>query len=308
MLSNKPLIFRSVIFLLLFITATGIIGPWIIKTRLLYGFNFFIYGNLGKVIIFGTIAFFLMAKKQLATFRGPRWRMRNLVFFLLSQIATTIFFPMAKRLLREPDFFANITLSINTHLVAISIPALIFLSVFGYSYSVKFFHRFRKYLALSAGISAVFYFAIFYIWKFWPILSTGVMYSVYALLKLSFESARIVPPLTLIVEGFAVKIEQACSGVDSIFLFSALYILLAIIDRKVFDLRKILTALPLALIGLYGVNILRVYLLVLFGVLISPELTVKLFHTYLGMILFIIYFALFWRLFYNKLKKLPTPK
>jgi exosortase/archaeosortase family protein len=50
------------------------------------------------------------------------------------------------------------------------------------------------------------------------------------------------------------------------------------------------------------VNILRVYLIILAGVLISPEITVQLFHSYAGMLLFIAYFGVFWGIFYKKIK------
>jgi exosortase/archaeosortase family protein len=56
-------------------------------------------------------------------------------------------------------------------------------------------------------------------------------------------------------------------------------------------------------IGLFLVNILRVYLLIVIGASISPDLALTLFHTYAGIILFIIYFLLFWLTFYKWMKK-----
>lgn len=303
MLHNKPFLFRLLIFLSLFIVLTGILGPWIIRTRLLYGFYFYIYGNMGKIIIFGAIAFFLMARKQLSHFRGPRWHWIHIIYLIMSQFMIVLFFPMAKRLLKEPDFFSYLNLSINTHIVAVLIPVFLALGVFGPHYISKFIKTFKRELAVCAAISTVFYFAIFYVWKLWPYLSSMVLYSTHWLFSLTFGQVRIVPPFTLIVESFAVRIEQACSGVDSIFLFSSLYILIAILEWKTFNHKKIvLTFLP-ALIGLFMVNILRVYLLILIGVLISPELTIKLFHTYLGMVLFIVYFILFWKFLYKWMRK-----
>ncbi len=306
MLSNKPLLTRFAFFILLFVVMTGIIGPWIIRTRLLYGFYFFIYGNLGKVLIFGSIAFFLMARQKLKTFRGPRWSPFNFFYLALSQLMTCLFFSLAKNLLKEPNFGSDITLSINTHLTAVSIPLFLFLGIFGLKYSLKFYDSFKKNILVCTLISAVFYFAIFYIWALWPYLSFIVLQSVFFLLKLSFSHVWIVPPLTIIAQGFAVKIEQACSGIDSIFLFSSLYIMIAIIDWKKFNHKKLFLIFAPALAGLFLVNILRVYLLVLIGVLISADLSVKLFHTYLGMVFFVTYFGVFWKVFYSHLKIKPT--
>jgi exosortase/archaeosortase family protein len=68
-------------------------------------------------------------------------------------------------------------------------------------------------------------------------------------------------------------------------------------------MKKYLSLFPLAAVGLYLVNILRVYLLVLIGATISPKLAIQLFHTYAGMLLFIAYFFLFWTVFYRKISK-----
>ena len=53
-----------------------------------------------------------------------------------------------------------------------------------------------------------------------------------------------------------------------------------------------------ASIGLFAINILRVYILILIGALFSRDLALGLFHTYAGLILFVLYFISFWKLFY----------
>jgi hypothetical protein len=44
-----------------------------------------------------------------------------------------------------------------------------------------------------------------------------------------------------------------------------------------------------------------VYILIWIGLLTSPEIMINLFHTYLGMILFLIYFLLFMKYIYPDL-------
>ena len=126
-----------------------------------------------------------MARQKLKTFRGPRWSPFNFFYLALSQLMTCLFFSLAKNLLKEPNFGSDITLSINTHLTAVSIPLFLFLGIFGLKYSLKFYDSFKKNILVCTLISAVFYFAIFYIWALWPYLSFIVLQSVFFLLKFS---------------------------------------------------------------------------------------------------------------------------
>jgi exosortase/archaeosortase family protein len=119
------------------------------------------------------------------------------------------------------------------------------------------------------------------------------------LFSLFVKDVHIIPPYTLSFPTFAISIEQACSGLDSIFLFTALYGIIWLIDWNTLDTRKMALIFIPALIGTIIVNIIRVFILILVGLTISPELAGTLFHTYLGMILFIIYFAIYWKFLYK---------
>ena len=129
-----------------------------------------------------------------------------------------------------------------------------------------------------------------------------VLRAVYFLFSLTFQPVVRIPPRALFVKNFVVSIEEACSGVDSLFLFRTLYICIGTIDWKKFNKLKLILMFFPAVMGLFLVNILRVYLLILIGVLTNPQVTIQLFHTYLGMILFIIYFTIFWRFTYRWMK------
>jgi exosortase/archaeosortase family protein len=54
-----------------------------------------------------------------------------------------------------------------------------------------------------------------------------------------------------------------------------------------------------ALLLLFGLNILRVYVLVMAGYYINPQIAFSLFHTYAGMVFFIIYSGIFWAVSYK---------
>lgn len=299
----KALLIQTGLFLLLFVLITGTLGPWIVASKLLYGFYFFIYGNVGKMVIIGSILFFLFIRKKLSSIPVVRYPRYSVLFIVFSFLLIPVFFSWGEMLLLAGSPEKNIPLFWGSHLLLVSIPFFLLLGVFGLPKVVRILQLFRREIFSCLGVTAVLYVAIFQVWKLWPYVSSVVLAVVSRAFSLTFDTVRVIPPRTLIVEGFAVKIEQACSGLDSLFMFSALYTIIALIDWKEFDKRRLLLfAIPGA-IGLFLVNIIRVYLIILIGVLWSPEVAIKLFHTYAGMILFILYFALFWKLSFSHLKR-----
>jgi hypothetical protein len=298
---QKPLLLRLLLFLVLFIAVSGITGSWVVPTRLLYGFYFFIYGNLGKMVLISVIIFGLLIRKSLGDLEKLAKVKTSFAFIALSFLLIPVFFFFGNKLLEYQTFWQNLPLSVVAHFLLILIPIFLLAGIFGLRFLASFAKRFAKELAVCLGISVVYDIAIFQVWKLWPIFSDGVLSSVRFLLSLTSSNVQVVPPRTLVVGDFAVSISQACSGLDSLFLFSSLYLLIAILDFAKFNKIKLIGMFIPAAIGLYMVNILRVYLLVTIGAYISADLAIKLFHTYLGMVLFIIYFGLFWKFTYKRI-------
>jgi exosortase/archaeosortase family protein len=77
-------------------------------------------------------------------------------------------------------------------------------------------------------------------------------------------------------------------------------------DWKRLHVRRYFVVFPLALLGLFACNILRVFGLVMAGYYINPRIAFSLFHTYAGMLFFILYSAIFWALAYRHLLKKDT--
>lgn len=302
-IGQKLLLIRLLLFSVLFIIVSGIIGPWVVSTKLLYGFHFFIYGNLGKLVLFSAIVFGLLIRKSLKDLEElPRVK-GNILYIALSLFLIPVFFLLGNKLLQYGAFGANLPLSLATHGLLILIPALLLPGIFGFRFLAAFTKRFWKELSACLGISIVYDIAIFQVWKLWTLFSGGVLHAVHFLLSLISSNVQVLYPRTIIVNDFAVSIAEACSGLDSLFLFSSLYLLIAILDFKEFNKIKLIGMFIPAAVGLYLVNIFRVYLLIAIGAYISPDLAIKLFHTYLGMVLFIIFFFIFWKLFYSWMKK-----
>jgi len=300
---TRRLLYKLLSFILLFVLISGLIGPWVISKRLLYDFGFFIYGNLGKMVLFSVFLFFLLARNKLGTITNEKYRITNILYIAASFLLVPIFFYFAQDLLSQTSFSTNILLSFLTHLLIITIPMLLLPGVFGLTFIKKFIIQFKIEIATCIGISLLYDYLIFQVWKLWPYLSSFILLIEEFLFRLSFPLVVVTPPNILTVQTFSVAVAEACSGLDSLFLFSTLYIIIAILDWNVFNKKKlILMFIPVSL-GLIAVNILRVYLLILIGVMISPKLTLTLFHTYAGMILFILYFILFWKVSYKWIKK-----
>jgi len=305
---QKLILTRFLAFSVLFVIASGVTGSWVVGSRLLYDFHFFIYGNLGKMVLISAIIFGLLIRNRLPELEKLPKPKTNLLFIMLAFLLTPVFFLMGSNLLRFSSFTENITLSLSTHLILLLIPSFFLIGIYGLRFIKKFVKTFYKEIALCLGISVIYDILIFQVWKLWPLFSNGVLKSVSYLSSLTASEVQMIEPRILVVNNFAVSIGQACSGLDSLFLFMSLYALIAILDFKKFNKTKLLFMIIPAAIGLYLVNILRVYILVMVGAYVSPELSIKLFHTYLGMILFILYFFIFWKIFYNWMRQSSSKK
>lgn len=291
-----------VLFILIFILISGIMGTWVIRSRLLYGFGFFIYGNLGKIVILSGLILPYLLKDRVNEIPRLTQGYRKRLFLPAAVGAILIFFNLANRLLSYQAPSENWTLFYLTHACLLLSPLFALLGTFGICFIRDFTVKFHKTLVGGVVMALILDFGIFGVWELWPYFSAVVLLSVKFLLSLTFREVYFYPPWTLGVGGFAAQILQACSGLDSIFMFSALYFLVGIIDRKELHVLKYFLAfLPLG-IGLFALNIFRVYMIYVIGILISPAVALELFHTYAGMVLFIFYFLGFLKFFYPQLK------
>ncbi len=282
---------RTILFFVLFIIVSGMTGSWIIGTDLLYGAGFWIYGNIGKLILLLLVFFLLLVRQKAKLVKVYPKQKTDALLLTLVPLWVMIFFLSANKLLDLPD--ASIGWFFLTHGTLWAAGGLTLVGSFGLRTIYRTVHTFKKEVMICAILLPFLYVGIFEMWKLWPIFSSGVLKAVTFLLSLTFVT-RVTPPYTLHVQKFGIEVAQACSGLDSLFMFTVLYLMLWVSEwRQVNFLKAVGAFLPLAF-GLYLINIFRVYLLVVIGVLWSPEVAIKLFHTYAGMILFIVYFLAFY--------------
>lgn len=304
---RNPLLIRTIAFAGLFIAIAGIIGARIIGTELLFEYGFYLYANLGKMVLFSLILFGLLTRNKLHAVSVQPLQKRQIIPVLLAFAMLPLFFVLSDQLqFTTVTFTENLPLSLMTHAYLVLSSLYLVFGVYGTSTVVHVVQHFKKELAICTGITIVYAAAIFQVWKLWPYLSSAVLYSVQFLFLQLYDVVVVLPPYGLLVQDFAVLIEESCSGLDSLFLFTTIYIILVTLDwQKLSPLRAMLLFIP-ALLGLFGVNILRVFLLIWIGVEISPQLSQQLFHTYLGMVLFIVYFATLMKIGYPWLLKQQT--
>jgi hypothetical protein len=92
------------------------------------------------------------------------------------------------------------------------------------------------------------------------------------------------------IGNFAVSIGPPCSGIDSMFLFIAFFAAIFALDHKKLKTVPFIITTIVGIIGTYIVNIIRLLLLMIIGVEISPRLAVGIFHTNAGWLFFVLYF------------------
>lgn len=291
-------------FLGVFIVLSGLIGPRIISGGILYRDYFDIYGSLGKALLFAAIAFVLLVRNTQKLPQLAPWKSRNALWLACSAITFFFAWEGVSTLLRH-DTSLTFVLGVHSWLIASVLLALA--GTIGLDNIRRLLDAYGKQL-LFAGLTAVGFLALLMLlYSSWEYLSTVVMHAVRWLLDMSGVTALVIPPHGLLMDKFGITIAQSCSGIESIALFTALYVLIGILDWGKLNHRKFLWAFPVALVLLFVCNIFRVYFLIMSGYYIDQHIAFTLFHTYAGMVFFIIYSIIFWKLSYTwMLKKQPA--
>lgn len=295
----KQFLCKTGIFLGLFVLISFVIGQRIVASSLLYGFKIFIYGGMGKILLFSIFGFVLLYRDRLLRLKYYEYEQKNILFLALSLIATIGFYILELNI----AIFSPGTLTIFlVHLLFLSIFVFLGLGVFGIRFLENFFKEFKKELSYFLIFGVIVYSLMYQVWKLWPYLSL-VVTKISAYLLGFIGEVSLIDKYTISFNGFSAQIGEACSGVYSIFIFTALYLFAVILDWKKLNKKKVMLIFVPAILGAFLVNVFRVFLLFVVGAFVSRTVAVGLYHSYVGMIFFLIYFAVFWKLSYNWMKK-----
>ena len=294
-----PLLTRLAVLLAMFVVYSGVIGSRIVSHGLVSRDGFQIYGGAGKALLFGFLCLSILAYRKSAHVELTPWRTAN-PFWVLALLLMGMSWYSVDRLIAGVP---GLTWPVLAHVGLLSTIAFAAIGMFGLANIRLLAAKYQHEAALSVCLAIGFYGFLSVVYRFWGVLAAAVVDSVSFLLRLSGLSVTVVQQRTLLLDRFGINIAKYCSGIESIALFSGLYVLVGILDwRRLNHVRFTAVFLP-ALVVLFAFNILRVFGLILGGYYISQEIAFSLFHTYAGMVFFIIYCAVFWRVSYGWLAK-----
>jgi exosortase/archaeosortase family protein len=174
------------------------------------------------------------------------------------------------------------------------------LAVFQYEYSKAFYQEFGRSLLVASATALLGYALLMLFQSQWLLFSGSVAWLMARMLGpfydvlYYFKSPSGTPVIQ--IGSFAASIAAPCSGIDSLFLFVAFFAALYALDHK--RIRTIPYAIAFigGAIGVFFVNVVRLVLLVIVGVHISPKFAVGMFHTNAGWLLFVVYFLCYYYL------------
>lgn len=245
-------------------------------------------------MLFAIIAFVLLARRR-PVLQLNMWRRSAIYWFTGAVVMFAAAWLSVNHLLLGQH---SLPWMLGAHFSLLAAIALAAVGSFGLSNIKKIASYYHHELLVAFAAAIGFYLLLTFIYSTWGLLATAVLHAVRLLLDLSGLTVAIVEPRTLLLDKFGITIAQYCSGIESLALFSGLYAIVGFLDWPKLHRRKFLITFPLALVGLFICNILRVYVLILGGYYINPQLAFSLFHTYAGMLFFILYAAIFWKVSY----------
>jgi exosortase/archaeosortase family protein len=296
----RSFLLKTFVFLALFIVISYIVGQKTVGSSMLYGFNMYIYGGMGYVLLFSIVGFVLLYREKLFNIEKSKYKIRDLALLISGFVLVALFYIVELNVKKIDINWINI---IWIHALFLCSLFSVVLGVYGIDFIKGFYKEFKKELLYFLIFGIVTYSLMHQVWKLWPYLSAIVTKVVYSMLKLISSDVKLILPNTLIFKSFGAKIAEACSGVYSIFIFTGLYLFILFVDWNKLNKKKAFIIFIPAIVGAFAVNILRVFALMIIGAYLSPEAAAGLYHSYTGMIFFLIYFIVFWGIAYRWLKK-----
>lgn len=304
----KEFLIKSGAFVVLFILIQVIVMGLVSDTHLPAEIKPFAMDDLAEALFFVLVLFFALNKDKILDIKEYAVGLKERIFsIVLVLLLFPVYFQYKRFMLANIEmvkaslwFFTSVE-----YLILSVILFFLIMFVFGFKFVKDFFNEHKKGLGFVLIGVVVVYNLIKWFQTLWPFFSGFVAKSVYFLLGLigsaDFNISGGLPSLTF--NGFMVKIAQTCSGIDSIFLFTALFLGIFAWDWKILNKKKMIYLFIPGIIGAFMLNILRIFILILIGAYISKSFALNVFHTNASAILFLIYFAVFWKLSYKWLKK-----
>jgi exosortase/archaeosortase family protein len=294
----KQFLVKTGIFITLFILFSIVIGSQLYQHGILENWKIEIYGRIGYILLFSIVGFILLYREKLLKFNKYEITKTDIFALFCSLVFLFLFYMFEVNAYKFEISFLKLIL---IHFIGIGIFAFLALGVYGVKFIDDFIKKFKKEIIYFLIFGVIVYSFMNLVFDLWRPLSYLVLNITRFLL--GFGNVLVVNSDILVFEGFAVKIAEACSGIYSIFIFSALYIFAVLLDWKKLNHKKAILMFIPAVIGAFLVNVLRVFLMMVIGGYLSEGVALGLYHSYTGMIFFLVYFFIFWKLSYGWMKK-----
>ncbi len=265
------------------------------------------YIALGGVLMVSIVVFLLLVKDSLDKFPAIQFSLRDAIVFAGLGFALHVLFFWSKSWIAAHPFLAlnNMypIIALRYFFLAGSVLSFV-VAFYGLSILHLFIGRFRRELLGTAAFAVIFTLFSYLVQYSWQLLSFTITRTEYVVMSVIFPGqVTLYGNETLGIGNFVVNIGKVCSGVESLLLFTTLYALIFFLDRKKLSATRMLLLFIPGLIGDFITNILRISLILLLGVWISPQFAVGIFHTNAGWVFFILYFFVFWYGAYPWVKK-----
>ena len=263
--------------------------------------------NFTNSLLFTIVAFIIMSYNDLIKFKKYKIKHHQILFGVLAFLVLVgqylfifIINQDTKYFLQSPILWGLIKI-----IISILFIVLLGISIYGLDLLKQFFKEFKQKIILAIILFLVFFAILFIIQNLWTLFSALISTILHNIFLLFFTDVTYKPyviSFTMLegggpligINNFSAIIGKPCSGIDSFLLFTSLYALIMILDYKKLKKGWTFTMFFIGIIGMFITNIIRIFLLYLVGVYISPSFAVGMFHTNVGWILFIIYFFIFW--------------
>jgi len=262
-----------------------------------------------RLILFLAMAFILLARKPLYNIKKFDFRLITFSFYFpISMLFAWLLRIFRAAIATNPSLIGNYFWVMFLLKFALPLILLItlFISVFGFGMISFIWHNLRRYIVISFIFTFAFFLLVDMFQNIWPFMSRAVVEAVNILLSISFEVTKSVANLDapgLSVKGVNIIIGKACSGIDSQVLFLFLYSIILFMDWHELNKSKALSILLPGMIGMFCINIFRIYLLYLMAIFISVDFALTAFHSNVGWILFVLYFIGFDYFTYSWMRK-----
>lgn len=304
----RTAVFLGVIFILMFVIflffsktpffKENLAIPGVFYFQILQGLS---KQNFINSAIFVVVAFLLWRRKEILEFKDYRQNVKETAIF--GVLALAAFF---SHYAFKYWIAGNLTLALKyTLLITLAKLGLnaLFAVFLAFSvYNSRFIMDFLRKFYLDIGFFTAMMFAYYKVidwfqdsWLFFSSTVGRILAFVFSKIfdDVTFSVSNAQGPI-LGVGDFRVGISKVCSGIDSLLFFISLFAILVVLNWKDMDKKRMALLFVPGLIGTFLLNIIRVFLLIVIAVKISPEFAVDTFHTNAGWILFLGYFITFW--------------